>query len=57
MAQAVPAVSEFRGFVHEFARRTGGEVAEFLLARHDTPNFHQGVLTYRDRTVAVVGTR
>lgn len=57
MAQAEPGVSEFRGFVHEFARRTSGEVAEFRLARYDTPNFHQGVLTYRDRTVAVVGTR
>ncbi|MGW4214835.1 hypothetical protein ACWEIJ_43110 [Lentzea sp. NPDC004789] len=32
-------------------------MAEFRLARYDTPNFHQGVLTYRDRTVAVVGTR
>ncbi len=57
MAQAVTGVSEFRGLVYEFARRTGGDVAEFRLARYDTPNFHQGVLTYRDRTVAVVGTR
>ncbi|MEV6237800.1 hypothetical protein [Lentzea sp. NPDC051838] len=32
-------------------------MAEFRLAKYDTPNFHQGVLTYRDRTVAVVGTR
>lgn len=58
MAQAVPAgVTELKRLVHEVARRTGGEVTEFRTARHDTPNFHQGVLTYRDRTVAVVGTR
>ncbi len=57
MAQAVPAVSEFRALVHEAARRTGGLVVAFVVADSATPNFHQGTITYRDRTVAVLCSR
>ncbi|ANZ36090.1 hypothetical protein BBK82_08425 [Lentzea guizhouensis] len=57
MAQAVPGVDEFRGLVHEAARRTGGQVAGLTAADCVTPNFHHAVIAYRDRTVAVLCSR
>jgi len=57
VAQAIPGVSEFGALVHEAARRTGGRVVAFVAAEGVTPNFHQGVITYRDRTVAVLCSR
>ncbi|MEU6559421.1 hypothetical protein [Nocardia nova] len=47
----------FRRACYEAARRTGGTVIEFRLAEGGTPNFHQGVIAYRDRHVAVVALR
>ncbi|MGW6930410.1 hypothetical protein ACWGE0_10120 [Lentzea sp. NPDC054927] len=58
MAQAVPAgVSEFKGLAHDAARRTGGRLSAFTAADGVTPNFHQALITYRDRTVAVLCSR
>ncbi|MFJ5990911.1 hypothetical protein [Lentzea sp. NPDC092896] len=58
MAQAVPAgVSEFKSLVHEAARRTGGRLSAFTPAEDVTPNFHQALITYRDRTVAMLCSR
>ncbi|MBE1499659.1 hypothetical protein H4696_006759 [Amycolatopsis lexingtonensis] len=50
-------IRNFRLACHTAARRVGGEVVEFRLADDVTPNFHQALITYRDRTVAVVCTR
>ncbi|WP_063049040.1 hypothetical protein [Nocardia arthritidis] len=47
----------FRQACYEAARRTGGTVIEFRVGEGVTPNFHQGVITYRDRHVAVVALR
>ncbi|WP_394613623.1 hypothetical protein JNUCC0626_27305 [Lentzea sp. JNUCC 0626] len=58
MAQAVPAgVAEFRGLVHEAARRAGGAVTRWC-EPHVTPNFHAAYVEYRDHrpTVAVLLT-
>ncbi|MFI6521346.1 hypothetical protein ACIBF1_37735 [Spirillospora sp. NPDC050679] len=50
-------VREFRKACYTAARRTSGRVVEFRLADGVTPNFHQGLIAYRDRTVAVVCIR
>ena len=50
-------VRDFRRACYTAARRTGGEVVEFRLADGVTPNFHQGLIAYRDDTVAVACTR
>ncbi|MFC4852960.1 hypothetical protein [Actinophytocola glycyrrhizae] len=50
-------VREFRAACHAAARRTAGSLVEFRLARRATPSFHQGVIAYRDKTVAVVCDR
>ncbi|MFC9970044.1 hypothetical protein ACFVH6_03980 [Spirillospora sp. NPDC127200] len=50
-------VRDFRKACYTAARRTSGRVAEFRLADDVTPNFHQGLIAYRDRTVAVVCLR
>lgn len=47
----------FRRVCYEAAHRTGGEVAEFRLSDGVTPNFHQGILAYRDLSVAVAWVR
>lgn len=47
----------FRRACYELARRSDGTVSEFRLAAGVGPNFDQGVITYRDRTVAVVWVR
>ncbi|WP_067568222.1 hypothetical protein [Nocardia acidivorans] len=47
----------FRQACHAVARSAGGSVIEFRLATGVTPNFHQGVITYGDRHVAVVLSR
>jgi hypothetical protein len=53
----VTVLRNFRRACYEAARRTGGTVTEFRLAADVTPNFHQGVIVYRDHTVAVVCAR
>ena len=50
-------VRDFRHACYAAARRTGGNVIEFRLAGRVTPNFHQGLVAYRERTVAVACTR
>jgi hypothetical protein len=50
-------VRNFRHACCAAARRTGGKVIEFRLADDVTPNFHQGLIAYRERTVAVACTR
>lgn len=50
-------VRDFRRACHAAARDTGGTVAGFRLAEGVAPNFHQGLIAYRNRTVAVVCTR
>jgi hypothetical protein len=47
----------FRLACYELARRTGATVSEFRFAEGATPNFDQGIVTYRGRTVAVVRAR
>jgi hypothetical protein len=47
-------VRDFRRLCHQAAVGTGGEVAGFRFAEGVTPNFHQGFIAYRERTVAVV---
>jgi hypothetical protein len=39
------------------ALQTDGQVAEFRISNDPTPNFHQGIIAYQDRTVAVVCVR
>lgn len=48
---------QFRALCHEIARRTGGTFAGFRRATGATPSFHQGLIAYPDRTVAVVCDR
>lgn len=48
---------EFRRACYTAARDTGGRIIEFRIADYVTPNFHEGIIGYRDRTVAVVCTR
>jgi hypothetical protein len=50
-------VRNFRHACHAAARLTGGDVIGFRLAGEVTPNFHQGLIAYRERTVAVTCTR
>ena len=50
-------VRNFRRACYEAGRRIGGKVLEFRLADDVTPNFHQGLIAYHDRTVAVACTR
>lgn len=47
----------FRQACYEAAERTGGKLIEFRLAEGVTPNFHQGIIAYRDRHLAVVALR
>jgi hypothetical protein len=47
----------FRRVCHEAASRTGGTVTEFRISTEVTPNFHQGIIAYPDRTAAVVCVR
>jgi hypothetical protein len=47
----------FRRVCYEAASRTGGTVIEFRISIEVTPNFHQGILAYPHRTVAVVCVR
>ncbi|MBB5805933.1 hypothetical protein F4560_005701 [Saccharothrix ecbatanensis] len=50
-------LSEFRRVCHAVALSSGGRVVEFRIADCVTPNFHQAIIAYRDRVVAVVCTR
>jgi len=50
-------VRNFRRACYSAASRTGGNVIEFRLAGDVTPNFHQALIAYRERTVAVACTR
>ena len=47
----------FRRVCHEAASRTGGTVTEFRISTDVTPNFHQGIIAYPDRAIAVVCVR
>ncbi|GLZ76362.1 hypothetical protein Afil01_11690 [Actinorhabdospora filicis] len=47
----------FRRACRLAALATGGQVTEFRYAECVTPSFHQGVIAYPDRTVAVVRLR
>jgi hypothetical protein len=53
----VDELREFRRTCHLVAVRTGGRVIEFRVADKVTPNFHQGIIGYRERPVAVVLAR
>lgn len=53
----MPEIRAFRTVCHAVARQTGGSLVEFPAGDGVTPSFHQGVIAYRDRTVAVVGDR
>ncbi|REF00661.1 hypothetical protein [Thermomonospora umbrina] len=50
-------IRNFRHACYAAARRTGGKVVEFRIVDGVTPNFHQGLIAYHDRTIAVVCTR
>ncbi|GAA1595753.1 hypothetical protein GCM10009678_92150 [Actinomadura kijaniata] len=50
-------IREFRRTCYAVTRRTGGQAVEFRLAEGAIPNFHQGLIAYRDHTVAVVCSR
>ncbi|SER78391.1 hypothetical protein SAMN05216188_115172 [Lentzea xinjiangensis] len=57
MAQAVPAgVGEFRGLVHEAARRAGGEVTRWC-EPEVTPNFYAAHVEYGDHRPGVAVLR
>jgi hypothetical protein len=47
----------FRRACYEAARQTGGALTEFRISAGPTPNFHQAVISYQDRTIAVVCVR
>ncbi|MEV0361812.1 hypothetical protein [Nocardia fusca] len=47
----------FRRACYEAARRTGGRVVGLRPADGATPNFHLGLIAYRDHSVAVVSPR
>jgi hypothetical protein len=53
----MPDLKVFCRTCHLVATRTSGRVAEFRIADQVTPNFHQGIIDYRDRSVAVVLAR
>jgi hypothetical protein len=46
-----------RRVCHQAAARTGGTVTGFRISDGVTPNFHQAILTYASRRVAVVCNR
>lgn len=50
-------VKAFRRACYEAARRTGGELTEFRICNEPTPNFHQGIIAYKDRSIAAVCVR
>lgn len=50
-------IRDFRQVCYTVARRTGGEVIGFRIADGMTPDFHQGLIAYHDRTIAVACTR
>lgn len=50
-------IRNFRHTCYTVARITGGKVVGFRIADGVTPNFHQGLIVYHDRTVAVACTR
>ena len=50
-------VKAFRRACQEAARRTGGDLTRFRISDEPTPNFHQAIIAYADRTVAVVCVR
>jgi hypothetical protein len=47
----------FRRTCYEAARRTGGELTEFRISDEPTPNFHQAIIAYPERNVAVACVR
>jgi hypothetical protein len=47
----------FRRVCYEAVICTGGKVIELRISDGVTPNFHQAIVAYRDRTVAVVCRR
>jgi hypothetical protein len=47
----------FRSACHEVAQRTGGELTEFRISDDPTPNFHQAIIAYPHRKVAVACVR
>lgn len=47
----------FRRACYDAAQRTSGKLSEFRISNELTPNFHQGVIAYADRTVAVACLR
>ncbi|HYN96253.1 MAG TPA: hypothetical protein VES42_20610 [Pilimelia sp.] len=53
----MPDLAAFRSACYAAARSVGGSVAGFRLSEGATPNFHQGLVTHRGRTVAVVWVR
>jgi hypothetical protein len=50
-------VKAFRRACYEAPRRTCGELTEFRISDEPTPRFHQGIIAYADRTVAVACVR
>ncbi|MCM4085136.1 hypothetical protein [Paractinoplanes hotanensis] len=50
-------VKAFRRGCYEAARQTGGELTDFQVGNEPTPSFHQAIITYSDRNVAVVCVR
>ncbi|WP_067604464.1 hypothetical protein [Nocardiopsis listeri] len=50
-------IRNFRHTCYTVARLTGGKVVGFRIANGVIPNFHQGLIGYHDRTVAVACTR
>jgi hypothetical protein len=47
----------FRRVCHNAATQTSGTLTEFRVSTDVTPNFHQGIVSYPDRTIAVVCIR
>jgi hypothetical protein len=50
-------VKAFRRACCQAPRPTGGELTGFRISDEPTPRFHQGIIAYADRTVAVVCVR
>lgn len=50
-------VREFKRACYAAARATGGRVIEFRIVDQVAPSFHQGIVAYREREVAVVCKR
>lgn len=53
----VTGLKAFRRACYEAARRTGGELTEFRISDEPTPSFHQAIIAYRGRDVAVACVR